>query len=198
MDSAAELVRRARQCAELSTRALADRAQVPPSTITRVEAGKIDPTVGMLRRLLDAAGQELHVTTRRRTTKRIPVLAELTNAWVDSPHEHPDWTRLRSWLDYLMTHPNEVERSIVRRPAKSQSLVLDSLLAGIAEKLADDAGLARPRWAAQTPNLNQEWSAFGTPRMMAAWRAAAPPQLLKRGLIIDAPSLWRDSETIVA
>jgi transcriptional regulator with XRE-family HTH domain len=196
METAAELVRRARQRLGLSRSALAEKAQVPTSTVTRVESGKVDPTVGMLSRLLDAAGQDLHVASRRRMVKRGPVLAELTNAWIDSPDGRPDWTRLRSCLDYLATHPNEVGPALLRRPARSQSPVLDSLLAGMAEKLADDAGLSRPRWARRTPRLEQEWSAFGTPRMMAGWRAATPPQLLQRGLVIDAPSLWRDPETV--
>jgi transcriptional regulator with XRE-family HTH domain len=199
MESPADLVRNARESAGLSARALAKLAQVPSSTVLRVESGKVDPTYGMLRRLLDAAGWDLRLrSTRRPSSRRGPALAELADAWVESPDEHPDWTRFRSFLDDLALHPNHVEAAIIRRPAKSQSPVLDTLLAGIAEKLADDAGIGRPAWTRRTPCLSEEWSPFGTPRLMAMWRDAAPRQLLDRGLVIDEPSLWRDPETVGA
>jgi transcriptional regulator with XRE-family HTH domain len=197
MESPADLIRDARQSADLSARALARLAQVPSSTVLRIESGKVDPTFGMLRRLLEAAGRDLHLrSTRKPPSRRGPVLAELVDAWVESPDEHPDWTKLRSFLDYLALHPDHVETAIIRRPAKTQSPVLDTLLAGIAEKLADDAGVGRPAWTRRAPSLSQEWSPFGTPRLVATWRDASPPQLLGRGLVIDEPSLWRDPETV--
>jgi transcriptional regulator with XRE-family HTH domain len=199
MESPADLVRDARQSAGLSARALARLAQVPSSTVLRIESGQVDPTFGMLRRLLEAAGQDLRLRSiRRPPSQRGPVLAELMDAWVESPDEHPDWTKLRSFLDDLALHPDRVETAIIRRPAKSPSPVLDTLLAGIAEKLADDAGIGRPAWTRRTPCLCEEWSPFGTPRMRAMWRSAAPSQLLDRGLVIDEPSLWRDPETVGA
>ena len=197
MESPAGLLRDARQSAGLSARALARLAQVPSSTVLRIESGKVDPTVGMLQRLLEAAGQDLHLRpTRMSPSQRGPVLAELADAWVGSPDGHPDWTKLRSFLDDLSLHPDRVETAIIRRPAKSPSPVLETLLAGIAEKLADDAGLGRPAWTRRTPGLREEWSPFGSPRMRARWRSAAPAQLLERGLVIDGPSLWRDPETV--
>src|ERR1019366_7853008 len=137
MESPADLVRDARQSAGLSARALARVAQIPSSTVLRIESGQLDPTFGMLRRLLEAAGQDLRLRSiRRPPSQRGPVLAELMDAWVESPEEHPDWTKLRSFLDDLALHPDRVETAIIRRPAKSPSPVLDTLLAGIAEKLA--------------------------------------------------------------
>lgn len=197
MEIAAALVKDARQRAGLSARALARRAQVPQTTVTRVESGEVDPTVGMLRRLLDAAGQDLRLASRRRPRRHAPVLADLASAWIGpSSDGHPDWTRLRSFLDFLARHPEATGPAIVRRPPRSSSAVMDTLLAGLAEKLAVDSGLARPGWVRRVPGLDAEWSAPGTPRMLARWRAAAPPQLLARGLVIDAPSLWRDPETV--
>ena len=151
MESPAGLLRDARKSAGLSARALVSLARVPSSTVIRIESGKVDPTVGMLQRLLEAAGQGLRLrTTRRPSSQRAPVLAGQADAWVESPDGHPDWTKLRSFLDYLSLHPDRVETALIRRPAKSPSPVLDTLLAGIAEKLADDAGLGRPAWTRRT------------------------------------------------
>ena len=45
------MVSGARTNAGLTMRALAARADVATSTVARIEAGKVDPTVGMLARL---------------------------------------------------------------------------------------------------------------------------------------------------
>ena len=199
VEEASDLVRHARQTAGLSARGLAERAYVSASTITRVESGRVDPTVGMLRRILDAAGQDLHVSVRPKHEGQRPALADLTDAWnVTHTGDRPDWTRFRAFIGQLIFHPEQVETAIARRPPKSGSLMVDALLAGIAEKLADDAGLLRPSWTRHGPVLSEEWLSPGTPRMQAAVRAATPPQLLQRGLLIDARSLWRDRATIGA
>jgi transcriptional regulator with XRE-family HTH domain len=199
VETPGDLVRDARQSADLSARALAKLAQVPASTVLRIENGQVDPTFGMLQRLLEAAGQDLRLRSiRRPSSRRGPALAELADAWVESPDERPDWTRLRAFLDDLALYPNHVETAIIRRPPKSQSPVLDTLLAGVAEKLADDAGIGRPGWTRRTPRLSEEWAPFGSPRLITMWRAAAPSQLLNRGLVIDERSLWRDPETVGA
>lgn len=43
----------------LSQRALAKRAGVPSSSVSLIESGKVNPSVGVLKRLLDAAGMSL-------------------------------------------------------------------------------------------------------------------------------------------
>jgi len=72
--------------------------------------------------------------------------------------------------------------------------MMDALLAGMAEKLADDHGLRRPGWTRTAPKMKPEWVASGTPRMREEQRKHAPRQLLDRGLVIDERSLWRDRE----
>ncbi|MBK5223916.1 MAG: hypothetical protein JJE52_13805 [Acidimicrobiia bacterium] len=68
---------------------------------------------------------------------------------------------------------------------------LDSMLAGIAEKLADDAGLPRPRWTEAVPALAEPWVRPGTPRMVDAAHTHAPAQLLKRKIHLAEDDLWR-------
>lgn len=197
MENTPTLVRRVRAAAGLSARALAGRAGVSASTITRIESGRMDPTVGMLQRILAAAGQDLHVSTRLIPRRRHPALAGLLDAWAPSPAgDCPDWTRLRAFLDHLALHPELIQAAIVRPPAPSGSPLMDVLLAGIADKVADDAGLARPAWTRGAGKLDELWLTPGTPRMQARARRQAPPQLLARGLAIDASSLWRDRESV--
>jgi predicted transcriptional regulator len=59
-----EQVRKARQAARLSQRAIAERAGVRQSTVARIEAGHIDPRWTTVARLLDACGHEAVVALR--------------------------------------------------------------------------------------------------------------------------------------
>jgi hypothetical protein len=87
---------------------------------------------------------------------------------------------------------------MLRKPAPSGSALLDTLLAGIAEKTCDDAGLHRPTCARRVPGLPEGWATPGTPAMQEAIRAATPRQLAERGLSIDERSLWREPATVGA
>ena len=187
MESAAQLVRRARVDGGLSVRSLADRARVAASTVARIESGRVDPTYAMLCRIIDATGMALQVSLGARAR-----LADLATAWRrEAWGDVPDWTRVRAFLDLLALHPEWVVSASAARPMASGSLMMDALLAGMAEKLADDAGQARPDWVVTVPGLDVEWAAPGTPQMLAARRRTTPPQLSARGLVLDTGSLWR-------
>lgn len=186
MDSAARVVREARRSAGLSVRALAGRAQVPASTVTRVENGTMDPSTSTLLRLLRAAGHDLVVE---------PVLAPIARVAPSAagPAGSPDLTVLRAWIDRATGVPDVLAVAAVSGPpGPTGSPVVDALVAGIAEKICDDRGEPRPSWTPRVPALEAEWSAPGTPRMRASWRAQTPPQLAARGLVVDEPSLWRE------
>lgn len=171
-------------------RALAARAQVATSTVARVEAGALDPTVGMLTRLLHAAGHRLELDAVLDTGLE---LADLHDAWSSTPAgDRPDWTRLRAFLDALARRPDRLSAAVRRRPPPSGSPVMDTLLAAMAEKACNDAGLVRPAWTRGVPGLGAPWASPGTPAMQAAVRAATPPELAARGLRLDERSLWRD------
>jgi uncharacterized protein len=53
---AGRMVRHARKRAGLTQRQLAAKAGIPQETIARIERGRVDPRVGTLDRLLEAAG----------------------------------------------------------------------------------------------------------------------------------------------
>lgn len=195
MESPGPLVTAARHSAGLSMHALAARADVAYSTVSRIEHGRMDPTFGMLSRLLAAAGQDLELTARESDG---PYLAELADAWHRNPQgqDRPDWTRLRAFLDYLIQHPEHRGRATLRQPPPSGSAFVDTLLAGIAEKICDDAGIPRPTWVRRVPTLREQWFGGGTAMMRAAAKMATAPQLLRRNVIMTTDSLWRDPATI--
>jgi transcriptional regulator with XRE-family HTH domain len=191
MSEPGTLIRQAREEAGLSLRALAERSDVSYTTICRIEHGQVDPTTGTLRKLLGALGQTLDLG--RRPAGAVPQLADLSDAWHCDRvgQDRPDWTRLRAFLGHLSRHPEQAGSAVRAKPQPSGSPFFDNLLAGIAEKVADDTGTARPAWTKHTPPLAETWESFGTPRMREAAAAAAPSQLYSRNICIPISSLWR-------
>lgn len=188
MRSAAELVTQSRHGAGLSVRALAERAGVPASTVTRIEHGRVDPTWGTLSRLLAAAGVEVA------TSQQLTALRRLSRAWVaDGGSGSPDWTAIRAWLA-AADHASgaAVAAAIAAPPARGTTPVMANLLAGIAEQLAHDTAQPAPAWVSAVAPLARPWSAPGTPRMVQAWLATTPRPLAARNLIVDAATLRRD------
>ena len=55
------LCRQVRRRSGLSQRALAEAAGVSPSTVARIERGRLEPTLDLLLRLVDAAGLRLRL-----------------------------------------------------------------------------------------------------------------------------------------
>lgn len=158
----------------------------------------MDPTVGMLQRLLLAAGCELQMSLRPRTSRT--QLANLHDAWRSTASgDRPDWTRLRAFVDHLALHPGSVREAIRRAPAPSGSKVMDALLAAIADKVADDGALTRPRWTGSASRrLPELWESPGTPSMRARALQSTPRQFREHNLSIASDTLWRHPEVAYA
>ncbi len=190
-----ELVTRAKGSSGLSVRRLAADSGVAGSTITRIQAGSVDPSVGTLERILAAAGFALQLSAIHLGGPRTARLSDLADAWDRDGRLRLDWPRWRGFLDELALHPDRIPEAIYVPPPPAGEPVVDTLLAAVAEKLADDAGLPRPSWSDQVPPLAEPYE---PPTARRVTGHEVPVQLAARGLLIDAASLWRDRETIGA
>lgn len=187
------LVVGARKASRLPIRTLAEVADVAGSTITRAQSGTVDPSVGTLERILDAAGFDLSIIARRKTDPHRPSLAGLVDAWTTHRGQTElHWPNWRALLDDLTLHPELVPEAIYLPPWPAGEPVIDALLAAIAEKLADDAGLPHPSWTEHAPVLAE---AYDPPVARNVRDRVIPPQLAARSLMIDTESLWRDGTT---
>ena len=175
----------------LSQRALADRAGCTRSTIVRIESGEMDPTITMLARIAAATGHRLTVGSDDYAGERS--LAAIAARSPGRPDASIPWTRLRALLDWLRAHPERSLEAIVDPPTRTGSPQLDNLLAGIAEKVADDAGARRPTWTQAVQPLDRRWHSPGTPRMRSAEAATAPSQFVRRKVLVGAGNLWRQN-----
>lgn len=184
------MVARARAAAGLSRRALATRAGVPTSTVSRIEQGEVDPTVTMLARLLGAAGEQLELHSRALSDDE-PTLAGLAGAYDSTGRGTKiDWTALRAFLDWLRGHPSAAEAAIATPPPRTGS-ILDQILAAMAEEVASRAGIPPPRWSRSVPAAEERWSPPATPRMLADAERTTPAPFRRRNIILPAGSLWR-------
>lgn len=188
----AKLLCDARQAAGLSARALAAKAGVPTTTITRIESGRTDPTFGMLTRVLDAAGHELHVTSRTRDDAPASLASLATAVEVGDDRLRIDWTRLRAFVDWTRRHRDEVSAAIADPPRRTGT-ALDAILAGVAELLAERAGVAAPPWTRSVPTPREPWAPPGTPAMQARAEAALPDAFRRRNIVLAPDVIFRDT-----
>lgn len=190
IDSAA-ILRNARANAGLSRRALAGKAGVPTSTVSRIEDGQSDPTLTMLGRLVNAAGNDLVVESRPREDRL--TLAELATAWSeDAGRLKIDWIRLRAFVDRVELHPESLSNAIADPPASTVPL-LNAILAALAEQLADEHDIERPQWTRAFGPLAEPWSPPSTPRMRESFAESTPEAFRRRNLVLSRSALFRSA-----
>lgn len=189
MRDGADILREARAAAGLSRRALAAKAGVPTSTVSRIEKGLSDPTLGMLARLVGAAGSDLVVEYRPRDDRLS--LAELSSAWSDQAGRVKiDWTRLRAFVDRIQQDPKALPAAIADPPARSHPL-LNAILAALADQLADEYEVERARWTRAIGPLDEPWAPPSTPRMRASFEESTPEPFRRRNIILSRSALFR-------
>ena len=173
----------------LSLRDLATLADVSYPAISRIENMQERPRWDTLEKLSSALGKRLVVSFEDLDKPRLADLADRC--------DEPDWTRLRSLVDHLRLNGELIAAAIAAAPRPCSPLI-DNLLAAVAEKLADDAGIQRPKWTAQIQPLEDCWETPATPRRRAANVAQTSSQFRERNIILPASAIWRDHELVRA
>jgi len=179
----------ARLSAGLSRSEVARRAGVSLTTVSRTEAGVMDPTITMLERLYSALDLSVDI-----------VMHEVPEISITHLHDafevgrwgvELDWIRIRKFIDLLTRKPKLTAEAIVDPPRRSGVEELDVMLAAIAEKLADDVEIQRPRWCTSVPPMSYRWEHPGTPRMKAKAANEAPVQFRERNIFLSDDGIWR-------
>ncbi|NDE59801.1 MAG: XRE family transcriptional regulator [Acidimicrobiia bacterium] len=195
MDAPGVWIRTERMRMGLSTRDLARLAGVSYPTVSRIENGHEQPRWSTIEKICAVLGRSLTPIADDGEQLR---LADLSNAWTKDAtgDHHPEWVRLRGLVDHLRRRPLLVAQAILPEPPPSRSELMNVLLAAVAEKLADDHGIARPRWTRKRPPLRQPWSLATRASKRDADEVNIPEQFRKRGLLIPVSTIWRDREVI--
>jgi len=176
--------------AGLSRKQVARQAGISLSTVSRVEEGMMDPTISMAQRLFSAVGVHMEISI-----SEIPKysIAHLNSALLGDRIEFDlDWTQIRIFVDRMCNEPHLIGAAIADAPRRTNNEKFDSLLAGVAEKLADDHSLKRPSWCSAVPPSAERWASIGTPTMIKRNESQAPPQFIARNIYINQWQLWRE------
>jgi transcriptional regulator with XRE-family HTH domain len=188
---AAELLRKTRADAGLSVRALAEAAGVAASTVHRIEQGELQPTVEMLRQIVEAAGLRLRVDAVPDHAASVPGLARSIEPDVAAgDHIGPVRKAAELATRFAGADVATQRRMITVRPPSTGDSRWDAFLAGLAEWLAVRAGWPAPAWVHDPDRyLHRGW--WVTPMAsMRAWEyAGSPASFQTRGVYLHRESL---------
>jgi len=188
----ARIVAEAREGVGLSIRALARAAQVSPSTVHRIEQGRLVPTVEMLDRLVRATGCRLDVAVRP-DARTIAGLARAIADDLDRDREDRTVPVRRAAEFASRFERSDLEtRSLAIRsePPPTGDAHWDAFLAALVEWLAVRHGIDVPAWVhASSRYLAGAWWITTMPSLRAWEFAGSPASFQSHGVYLHRDSL---------
>lgn len=185
---AAALLREARKAAGLSQRQLAQLADTSQSAISAYEAGRREPTLPILDRMIRASGHRLGLSLEvdPGPFRLADVAGQLSTA-------SDDRRRMRLVFEFLRAaqedgHPPLL--LVAREPERTGHARFDALLAAIAEDLCVRAGVEPPAWVhGRHRFLDGFWWVSDLPSARARALVHAPASYRRRGVMLDRHDL---------
>jgi transcriptional regulator with XRE-family HTH domain len=182
------VLRACRRAAGLTQAELAELARTSQPAVAAYEAGRREPTVPVLDRMIRATGHLL-----RLHAEPDPALFRLTDLAVAIAEADSDATKLRLVFEFLRGaadngHP--LVLLVAAEPAPTGDARFDALLAAIAEDLCVHAGIAPPAWVHDDDRfLAAPWWVADLPSARARALVHAPASYRRRGVFIDRHDL---------
>jgi transcriptional regulator with XRE-family HTH domain len=184
----ADLVRTVRTEAGLSVRALAEAAGVAASTVHRIERGELQPTVEMLRQIVEVAGQRLRVDAHVDYAASITGLAQSIRGLQDPADTVRKSAELAS--RFSSAEHDARRRMLAARPPATGDGRWDAFLGALAEWLAVRVGLPAPRWVYDKERYLRRGWWISPMASLRAWEYAGSPMSFKsRGVYLHRESL---------
>lgn len=185
---AARLLKEARRASGLTQAQLAGLAGTSQSAIAAYEAGRREPTVPVLERMIRASGHRLSLGLE--ADVRLFRLADVATEIRDTPG---DQQRMRLVFEFLRGaredgHP--LLLLVTREPAPTGDPRFDALLAAIAEDLCVHANVEPPRWVhGEERFLDGFWWISDLPSARARALVHTPASYRRRGVMLDRHDL---------
>jgi transcriptional regulator with XRE-family HTH domain len=189
---AATLIRSARAATSVSQRALARASNVPQPSISDIERGVHDATVGLVERLLRPLGAQIIAVPTTR-----PTVAQWADAIAGHLRHGRSGHAYRSLVqvgdDLLAVEPALRVVLTLAPPAPTGDRGVDAYLAALVDQRLTDDGLPVPHWVddpgrtAETP-----WFVAGvadSPELVAYVRANTPEPFARRGVWVSHDDL---------
>jgi len=112
----------------------------------------------------------------------IPRLADVVRGVKSVPY-----TALRGFTDWLERHPKLAGDAIAARPVSTGDREFDSLVAAVAETVADDLGIARPEWTRAVPSAKQSEA---DPTAPSSGLGEVPQAFERRAIDLPRDTFW--------
>ena len=185
---ASGLLKDARRAAGLSQQQLAELAKTSQSAIAAYEAGRREPTVPVLDRMVRAAGHELILGTQPD-----PRLFRLTDVAGEIAATIDEQRRLRLVLEFLRGAADDGHRLLLlvtAEPPSTGDRRYDAMLAAVAEDLCLRVGERPPAWSQSADRvLDGFWWVSELPSARTRALVHSPASYRRRGIMIDRADL---------
>lgn len=187
----AEIVRSLRTEAGLSVRALAQAAGVASSTISRIEQGRLHPTVYLLQRVAEAAGARLRIEPD--VDYAVSAVGLALSMRPDLEQGDETWP-VRKAAEFAARFRSSDERGrhrmVAAEPPSTGNRRWDVFLAALVEWLTVQLRVPTPDWVHHPDRYLGEGWWVTRMKSMHAWEYAGAPASFKiRGVYIHRDSL---------
>ena len=185
----ADLLITARRQSGLTQAQMAKIAKTTQSAIAAYEAGRREPTVPVLQRMLEATGHNLVIAFE--ADENIYRIADLARDIRKTPAKNGE-RRLRLVFEFLRD-VNESQQLSLRfavEPMATGDRRFDALLAAITEDSCVRGGVAPPSWVfANKRFLDEAWWVSNLKSARVQALVNAPASFRRRGVMIDRHDL---------
>ena len=156
-----ELIRQGRLAAGLTQAELAEAAGTSQPTLAAYEAGRAEPRIATLARLLDAAGCDLVVESRPRVRRGAMTISEAAisvGEMVEGEGPRKAWRALLDFVDDFRGSSTAGRVWLVTAsPAPTGHRGLDAGIAGLIEFLCEEGDIPYPAWTDETERFVEPW-----------------------------------------
>ena len=185
----ADLLITARRQSGLTQAQMAKIAKTTQSAIAAYEAGRREPTVPVLQRMLEATGHNLVIAFE--ADENIYRIADLARDIRKTPAKNGE-RRLRLVFEFLrdVSESQQLSLRFAVEPMATGDRRFDALLAAITEDSCVSGGVAPPSWVFANKRFLDE--AWWVSDLKSAWVQAlvnTPASFRRRGVMIDRHDL---------
>ena len=185
----ADLLITARRQSGLTQAQMAKIAKTTQSAIAAYEAGRREPTVPVLQRMLEATGHNLLIAFE--ADENVYRIADLARDIRETPSKNSQ-RRLRLVFEFLrdINESQQLSLRFAVEPMATGDRRFDALLAAITEDSCVRGGVAPPSWVfANKRLLDEAWWVSNLKSARAQALVNTPASFRRRGVMIDRHDL---------
>lgn len=190
------LLREVRRTGALTQAELAKRAGTSQPTLAAYEAGRAEPRLDTLTRLVEAGGCELVLSVRpkiRRGATRVAEAAQDVAVLRASEGTNSAWRRLLDFIDDFRESSTAGRHWLTKdAPSSCGDRGFDAAIAALVEFLCTEAGMPYPGWTDEPHRFAETWwFVAGLPGLEATALRDSPISFVRHGVFVNEGAFTR-------